>query len=132
MGRKQARETAMQCIYQLEMHNEYTIERVDAYLEDTVQNGADKKFVSDLVKVYIDHHENVDNEITSHLKKGWKLERLAKIDLAILRIALTEILYCEDIPESVSINEAVNLSKKFSDDASSSFINGLLGAAVGN
>ncbi len=132
MGRKQARETAMQCIYQLEMHNEYTIERVDAYLEDTVQNGADKKFVSDLVKVYIDHHENVDSEITSHLKKGWKLERLAKIDLAILRIALTEILYCEDIPESVSINEAVNLSKKFSDDASSSFINGLLGAAVGN
>ncbi len=132
MGRKQARETAMQCIYQLEMHNEYTIERVDAYLEDAVQNGADKKFVSDLVKVYIDHHENVDNEITSHLKQGWKLERLAKIDLAILRIALTEILYCEDIPESVSINEAVNLSKKFSDDASSSFINGLLGAAVGN
>ena len=69
-----------------EMHNEYTIERVDAYLEDTVQNGADKKFVSDLVKVYIDHHENVDNEITSHLKKGWKLERLAKIDLAIYEL----------------------------------------------
>ena len=132
MGRKQARETAMQCLYQLDMHGEYTVERVDSYIAGVSQNEADKTFVSEVVKNFIDHQEKIDEEISSHLKKGWKIGRIAKIDLAILRIAMTEILFYEDIPESVSINEAVNLSKKFSDDESSSFINGLLGATVGN
>lgn len=132
MGRKQARETAMQCLYQLDMHGEYTVERVDSYIADVSQNDADKAFVADVVKNYIENQEEIDTEIASHLKKDWKIERIAKIDLAILRIAMTEILFCEDIPESVSINEAVNLSKKFSDETSGSFINGLLGASVGN
>jgi len=132
MGRKQARETAMQCLYQLEMHGEYTVERVDTYIDGVSQNSADKIFVADVVKNYIDNQEKVDEEIKTHLKKEWKLDRIAKIDLAILRVALTEILYYEDIPESVSINEAVDLSKKFSDETSSKFINGLLGAVVGN
>jgi len=132
MGRKQARETAMQCLYQLDMHGDYTVERVDAYISEVSTNDADKTFVAEVVKQFIDHQEKVDTEISSHLKKDWKLSRIAKIDLAILRIAMTEILFNSDIPESVSINEAVNLSKKFSDDSSSSFINGLLGAAVGN
>ncbi len=132
MGRKQARETAMQCLYQLEMHGEYTVERVNIYIDGVSQSGADKKFVSEVVERYIDNQEKIDAEISAHLRKEWKLDRIAKIDLAILRIAVTEILCYEDIPESVSINEAVNLSKKFSDDSSSSFINGLLGAVVGN
>lgn len=132
MGRKQARETAMQCLYQLDMHGEYTVERVDAYIEEVSHNDTDKTFVAEVVKRFVDNQEKIDSEITSHLKKEWKLSRIAKIDLAILRIAMTEILFYTDIPESVSINEAVNMSKKFSDDSSSSFINGLLGAAVGN
>ncbi|WP_430886432.1 transcription antitermination factor NusB [Fusibacter sp. JL216-2] len=132
MGRKQARETAMQCLYQMDMHGEYTVDRIDAYIESIGQNDADKIFVGQVVRNFIQHKDAVDQEISSHLKKGWKIDRIAKIDLAILRIAMTEILFNEDIPESVSINEAVNLSKKFSDDESSSFINGLLGATVGN
>lgn len=132
MGRKQARETAMQCLYQMDMHGEYTVERIDAYIESITQNNADKVFVGQVVRNFIQHQDAVDQEISSHLKKGWKIDRIAKIDLAILRIAMTEILFYEDIPESVSINEAVNLSKKFSDDESGSFINGLLGATVGN
>ncbi len=132
MGRKLAREAAMQCLYQLDMHGEYTMDRVNTYIGETIQNEVDKVFISELVEVYIAHQEKIDGEISSHLKKGWKLDRIAKIDLAILRIALAEILFCEDVPESVSINEAVNLSKKFGDDSSSSFINGLLGATVGN
>ena len=132
MGRKQARETAMQCLYQMDMHGEYTVDRIDAYVESITQNDADKIFVGQVVRSFIQHQDAVDQEISSHLKKGWKIERIAKIDLAILRVAMTEILFNEDIPESVSINEAVNLSKKFSDDESSAFINGLLGATVGN
>lgn len=132
MGRKQARETAMQCLYQLDMHGEYTVDRVQSYIASVSQNDADKTYIGEVVTRFIDHQKKVDEEISSHLKKGWKLDRIAKIDLAILRIAMTEILFYEDIPESVSINEAVNLSKKFSDDESSSFINGLLGATVGN
>lgn len=116
----------------MDMHGEYTVDRIDAYIESITQNSADKIFVGQVVRNFIQHQDAVDQEISSHLKKGWKIDRIAKIDLAILRIAMTEILFYEDIPESVSINEAVNLSKKFSDDESSSFINGLLGATVGN
>lgn len=132
MGRKLAREAAMQCLYQLDMHGEYTMDRVNTYIGETIKNEVDKVFTAELVEVYIAHQEKIDDEISSHLKKGWKLDRIAKIDLAILRIALTEIFFCEDIPKSVSINEAVNLSKRFGDDSSSAFINGLLGAAAGN
>jgi len=132
MGRKQARETAMQCLYQLEMHSEYSSDRVGSYIDGVTQNDADKVFVEEIVGKFIEHKAAIDEEITSHLKKGWKLERIANIDLAILRIALTEIMFFEDIPASVSINEAVELSKKFSDESSGSFINGLLGASVGN
>lgn len=132
MGRKQAREMAMQCLYQMDMHGEYSPERIEAYVSGVSQNEADKVFVADVVQRFVDNMASVDEAITMRLKKDWKLERIAKIDLAILRVAMTEIMYYEEIPESVSINEAVNLSKKFSDESSSAFINGLLGAAVGN
>jgi len=77
----------------------------------------------------IDHLEIIDNYITEN-SKDWKISRIAKVDLAILRVALSEILYNASIPESVSINEAVEISKKYSNEDSHKFINGLLGTVV--
>ena len=72
----------------------------------------------------------LDENISAHLTKGWRIGRISKISLAVLRVAVYEILYCEEIPVSVSINEAVELTKKYSVSDDASFVNGLLGSFV--
>lgn len=74
--------------------------------------------------------EELDASISTFLTKGWKIGRISKISLAVLRVAVYEILYCEEIPVSVSINEAVELTKKYSVLEDASFVNGLLGSLV--
>lgn len=74
------------------------------------------------------HADEIDELISSNLKKGWKLSRISKVSLAVMRLAIFEMLYIEDVPVSVSINEAVELAKKYSVPDDSSFVNGVLGA----
>ena len=73
--------------------------------------------------------DNLDGLIEKY-SKGWKVKRLPKVNLAILRLAAYEILFVDDVPESVAINEAVELAKKYSCESDYSFINGVLGALV--
>lgn len=73
--------------------------------------------------------DNLD-ELIEKYSKGWKVKRLPKVNLAILRLAAYEILFVDDVPESVAINEAVELAKKYSGESDYSFINGVLGALV--
>ena len=72
----------------------------------------------------------LDNIIKENLEGCWNYNRIAKIDLAILRVAVNEIYYLDDIPESVAINEAIEIANKYSTDASYKFINGILGTIV--
>ena len=92
------------------------LEGVDQYIK-SISKGVSEK-VSEL-----------DEAISKHLK-GWKMERICKTDLAILRLAIYEILYRDDIPYKVSVNEAVELAKSFGEDSSPSFINGVLAGIV--
>lgn len=79
-------------------------------------------------KGVIEHQDEIDALISTKLKSGWKLSRISRVSLAVLRLAVYEMKYIEDIPVSVSINEAVELSKKFTVQEDTSFINGVLGA----
>ena len=92
-------------------------------------NEKDRIFFTELIKGII---ENLDrlNEIIEDNLKSWKIIRIAKTDLAILQLAVYEILYRDDIPDSVIINEAVELGKEYGTDDSGSFINGVLGRIV--
>lgn len=85
-----------------------------------------KDYAIKLVTTFIENRDDVDRTIKEH-SKGWDVERLVKIDRDILRIAITEILYFDDVPKGASINEAVELAKKYSTEESSGFINGILG-----
>ncbi len=85
-----------------------------------------KDYAVKIVAGFIDNREQVDARIQEH-SRGWNVERLVKIDRDILRIAITEILFFEDVPASVSIDEAVEIAKKYSEPESSKFINGILG-----
>lgn len=74
------------------------------------------------------HVEEIDEIISSHLTGKWKIERLNKVSLGVMRLAVYELKYLDDIPSNVTINEAVELSKKFSGEDEYKFVNGVLGA----
>ncbi|RKD27876.1 NusB antitermination factor [Caminicella sporogenes DSM 14501] len=129
MSRKLARETLMQALFQIEFQKIYDFKAVENFIEGVIDNKKDRQFIEEMVNLFIENKEEIDKNIEENLK-GWKLSRISKIDLSILRIAVAEILYREDIPIKVSINEAIELAKKFSEDESPNFINGLLASLV--
>lgn len=118
MKRREAREHALKTLFQLDINNDDLTNKNDEPYKNndyliTVING---------VKTYV---EEIDKLIEEHLIK-WTINRIANIDKTILRIAIYEINYMEDIPTSVSINEAVELGHKYGDEKSGKFINGIL------
>ena len=106
----------------------------DSDVDELADNAGDARdeFLSDYAlecaKGVKDHSEELDAEIGKHLKSGWKVSRISKVSLAILRLALYEILYRDEVPTSVSINEAVELCKKYSVEDDAAFVNGVLGS----
>ena len=94
-------------------------------VEENVK-AAGKKQAAETLAAVQDHHEDIDKLISDNLD-NWTLERIAKTDLAILRTAVAEMLYVDSVPVSVSINEAVDLAKKYGDERSYAFINSVLG-----
>ena len=137
MSRRLAREFAIQFLYSTDFNrNENTDEMLEDFYEIKKEQGkdgqqdsmkeADMKFAEEIIKGTIGKLQEIDQFIQNNTT-GWTKERIAKVDLAILRLALYEILFRDDIPDSVSINEAIELAKKYSTDESGSFVNGVLG-----
>lgn len=103
-------------------------EIADNFTDSTAQFYSDEAIKS--AGIIQELANELDENISAHLTKGWKIGRISKISHAVLRVAVYEILYCEEIPVSVSINEAVELAKKYSVTEDASFVNGLLGSFV--
>ncbi len=136
MNRKEAvnarvaeRENLMQMIYQMGVTGDFSQEAYDGYINNEISLIKESKYSKELFAALSEHLADIDKEIGEHSIK-WKTDRMPAVDLAILRLALAEIHYMENIPVSVSINEAVNMAKKFSTEKSASFINGVLGKIV--
>lgn len=125
MKRKQARELLMQLLFQMSIHNEYNDELITKF-SINYNFSEQKEYFDTVITKCIENMELIDKLIDKCSDK-WKINRISKVELAILRLATAEILYIEEIPESVSINEAVELSKKFAGDDSGKFVNGVLG-----
>ena len=129
MTRSEAREHAFRILYEAQFRpSEDLTEIAEVYMEvfpEDVVETPDRQFILSEVLGTMEHVQSLDEKIAANLH-GWALKRLSKVDLAILRLALFEMEYVPDIPESVSINEAVNLAKKYSQDAAKGFINGVL------
>ncbi|TJX61431.1 transcription antitermination factor NusB [Soehngenia saccharolytica] len=129
MGRKQTREALMQLIYQMDLNKNFSKEEVTIFLENFEQSDCEIEYLEESAYGIIDNLENI-NELIEKYTEGWTLERLPKVDLSILRIAFYEILYREDIPVEVSINEAIEIAKKYSTPDAFKYINGVLGSFV--
>ena len=124
MKREDVREKTMQLVYQMDMTGDFEV--ADLSIVDENVKAAGKKQAAETLAAVQDHHEEIDKIITDNLD-NWTLERIAKTDLAIIRTAVAEMLYVESIPVRVSINEAVDLAKKYGDERSYAFINSVLG-----
>lgn len=126
MGRKVARESTMKLLYQMDINDDFSQKEMNIFLENNELKSDEIEYIKDVVKGINENIEEIDSYIEKY-SQGWKIKRIAKIDLAVLRIAIFEIMHKEDMPPQVSINEAVDVSKKYSTDESSKYINGLLG-----
>ena len=131
MNRSEIREEAFKLIYSLEIQKKEPIEeQIELYIES---NGIDNKkaieYIEDAVNGIEKNKEVITEKIEKNLKKDWKIDRISKVDLAILKLAIYEIKY-KDIPFKVVINEAVELAKKYGEDNSKNFVNGILASIV--
>ena len=128
MTRNEAREILMQIMYEMESSGELTQEKAGLLAQERLSgNHIDRGQA--LLNAIIDHLDEIDQMINDHSTR-WKTSRMPKVDLALMRVALGEILYSEDIPDAVAVNEAINIARKFSTDHSAKFIHGVLGAIL--
>ncbi len=132
MNRKLAREMAVCFLFQIEFQKENIKEQVEDFLESYGEVKYDKDYFLEVINGVMNSLKEIDEIIENNAKDDWTINRIAKTDLPILRVAIFEIKHREDIPVGVSINEAVELAKKFGNDYSAKFINGLLGSVVEN
>jgi N utilization substance protein B len=130
MSRKVSREFSMQLLFQMEIQKEDRHEQLLTAFEERERafSQNDRNYIENVVAGVFENVSSIDDLIEKSAK-GWKLQRISRIDLSILRLCIYEIMYREDIPFTVSVNEAVELAKKYGTEESASFINGILSNA---
>ena len=123
--RRDAREAAVQYLYQRELQSDET----DALLEEFYRlrglSPSARRFCETLLKGWMEHRAEIDEAIREHAR-NYEFSRLSAVDRNVLRIACQELLFCGDIPPAVAINEAIEIAKKFSTEESGKFVNGVL------
>ena len=131
MNRTAIREQTFKLIYSLEIQKQEDLEEAIELYEESNQitDQKAKAYITDAIFGIQKNKDEIINQIEKNLKSDWKLERISKIDLAILKLAIYELKYT-DIPFKVAINEAVELAKKYGEDSSKNFVNGVLASVV--
>lgn len=128
MNRKISREIAMKILYQM-IINKDTYENLKMNLSEIIEEkdleNVDYNYIDKIVMGVTNNMEELDKKIEENLV-DWKLNRISKVNLCILRLSVYEMFYVEDVPKKVAINEAVELGKKYSDNKAHKFINGVL------
>lgn len=130
MNRSEARDMAFKFLYQVEVQKENNEEAINLFFKNNEIKSEDaKKYILDVANGVNKNLEDITELIKKNLKQDWKIERISKVTLAILKLATYEIVYAK-IPFKVVINEAVELAKKYGEDTSSAFVNGILASIV--
>ena len=131
MKRSAIRELAFQLIYSLEIQKEEKLEdQIELYLEcNEVEENEAKEYIKDAVIGINENIKEIQELIEKNLKADWQLDRISKIDLSLLKLAIYEIKY-KEIPYKVAINECLELSKKYGEESSKNFVNGILASVV--
>ncbi|NLC87438.1 MAG: transcription antitermination factor NusB [Clostridiaceae bacterium] len=130
MKRTETRELAFKLIYSCEMQKNMDEEQKELYIQESeITNKDEIEYINTLFDGIKSNNEQIDEFISTNLKEKWSMSRIAKIDVSILKVAIYELIYSK-LPYKVVINEAVELAKKYGDDSSKSFVNGILASIV--
>lgn len=129
MRRTEARELFMQLLFQMDMQNDYSPSQKVRFVETHIGGEERPDYFDRMFELVTAHRKDIDALLEKSCSH-WKLDRLAKVDLAVLRLSVCEIMYLDDIPDSASINEAVDIAKKYGGEESGKFVNGVLGRVV--
>jgi len=130
MKRRELRERIFQLLFRVEFNGREEMPEqislfVDGMREETEARAEDEAYISGKYEKIMEKLPEIDGKL-EEVSKGWKISRMGKVDLTVLRLAVYEMLYDGDIPEKVAINEAVELAKKFGGNDSPAFVNGVL------
>ena len=126
-SRRESREAAFELLFEWSFHENPTQELLEAAA--AARDAEPDEFALGLVERVVEHCEHLDELIESH-SENWKLERISRVSLAALRIAFCELEYFDDIPQGATINEAVELVKKYGAEDEAAYLNGILGSYV--
>lgn len=131
MSRKSAREEVMKLVYQMIMNKSSSEETLQNFYENQENELSleDRDYITSCITGIQENIEKIDKYIEEY-SKGWKINRISKVDLAIMRLSIYEMMERQDVPNAVSINEAIELAKKYSGEKSSVYINGVLGNII--
>ena len=131
MSRRELREQIFKMLFRIEFHEGMEMEeQMQLFLEEEEEiSKEDSEYIRNKYENIVEHLEEIDASVNEKAK-GWKTSRMAKVELSLIRLAVYEIQYDEDIPAGVAINEAVELAKKYGADSSPAFINGVLAKFV--
>ena len=127
--RSKAREITLQMLFQMELQGDFSAEARDLFLERYLEDDSQIGFIYLVYQTVKDNLIIID-DLIDKCSDHWKASRMAKVDLTILRLAAAEIMFFEDVPLSVSANEAVDLAKLYGGEESSKFINGVIGKLI--
>ena len=127
MNRRKSREIATRLLFEMSINKESYVDIIENFRENTEEKieDIDFEYVIRVLKGVSENEAHINETISKYLVK-WKIGRLPKMNLAILKMATYEILFEEEIPNKVTVNEAIELAKKYGDDNAPSFINGVL------
>jgi N utilization substance protein B len=123
--RRQARELAMQALFSMDMNTDYSSQAIAEYCRCFPPSQRVSPFFNHLVTGVLRYKAHIDTVIERYAD-NWKIKRMAGVDRNVLRLAVFELLYCADIPAKVTINEAIDIGKKFGTPETGSFINGII------
>ena len=128
MSRRELREQLFKLLFRIEFNNKEEMQEQAVFFFEEEENQADEKDAAQIEGKFnkiMDKLDEIDSALNDKVK-GWNTDRMGKVDLTILRLAVYEIMHDDEIPTSVAINEAVELAKKFGQDSSPAFVNGVL------
>ena len=125
MDRRKAREHAFTMIFQYKFRPSDAEEIIADFLEEN-DPANQRKYIEGAVRGTIENIDAIDKKISEY-SKGWSVDRINAVSLAALRLGAYELLFCDDIPNPVAVNEAVNLTRKFAGPETVDFVNGILG-----
>ena len=125
MTRKEARESCFKLLFEHEVQKLTAEEALELFYELTEDVEGQTDYINNTVNTAIENIASIDAVIEKY-SKGWKVSRLAKVNLAVLRVAVCELLYMDDIADSIAINEAVEIAKIYNDEKAGKFVNGVL------